>query len=130
MAIDFELREFFSEKPAVLYAAWLDAGEHARMTGSPATVSGEVGDAFQAWDGYIEGRNLELEPGRRILQSWRTTEFSDSDEDSLLEILFEAEGAGTWVTLRHSNLPEHGMQYHQGWKDSYFTPMKAYFEGK
>ena len=48
----------------------------------------------------------------------------------MLEVLFEAEGAGTRVTLRHSNLPEHGMQYHQGWIDAYFTPMKAYFEGK
>lgn len=130
MAIEFELSELFTQTPAVLYAAWLDAGEHSRMTGSPAEVSGEVGDTFQAWDGYIEGRILELEPGRRILQRWRTTEFSESDEDSLLEILFEAEGAGTRVTLRHTNLPEHGMQYHQGWVDAYFKPMKAYFKGK
>lgn len=130
MPIEFELSERFSQTPGRMYAAWLDSDEHSKMTGSPAKVTGEVGDVFSAWDGYIEGRNLELESGRRILQSWRTSEFTGSEEDSLLEILFEEEGTGTRVTIRHTNLPEHGGQYQQGWIDAYFTPMKAYFEGK
>jgi hypothetical protein len=71
-----------------------------------------------------------LEPPRRILQQWRTSEFDDSDKDSILEILFESEGDGTRVTIRHSDLPGHGMQYRQGWIDSYFVPMMAYFGGK
>ncbi len=98
------------------------------MTGGEATVSDEVGGTFEAWDGYIEGKNLELEPSKRILQSWRTAEFSNADEDSLLEILFAAEGTGTRLTIRHSNLPEQGMQYKQGWVDSYIIPMLEYFE--
>ena len=61
------------------------------------------------------------------VQRWRTTEFEERDADSLLEVLFEAEEKGTKVTIRHSELPEHGMQYEQGWRDSYFTPMKEYF---
>jgi activator of HSP90 ATPase len=68
-----------------------------------------------------------LEPYSCILQLWRTSEFEESAPDSFLEIHLEPEGAGTRLTILHSNLPEDGMQYKQGWIDSYFTPMHAYF---
>jgi hypothetical protein len=57
-------------------------------------------------------------------------EIEDSDEDSLLEILLKPEGKGTRITIRHSDLPDHGMQYKQGWIDAYFMPMKEYFGNK
>jgi activator of HSP90 ATPase len=130
MSIAFEVSEVFPAPQEVLYSAWLSSEEHSQMTGSPAIVSANVGDSFDAWDGYIQGKNLELERPSRILQSWRTTEFEESDEDSLLEIMFEKDGSGTKITIRHSALPEHGMQYQQGWIDSYFSPMKEYFANK
>ena len=128
MAIVFDVSGLIPAKPDEVYKAWLDSKEHSEMTGGEANVSDVIGAPFQAWDEYIEGINLELEPGKRILQNWRTTEFEDSDEDSLLEILFEAEEGQTRVTIRHSNLPDHGMQYKQGWVDAYFTPMQEYFK--
>ncbi|UCC76687.1 MAG: SRPBCC domain-containing protein, partial [Anaerolineales bacterium] len=115
MGIAFEVSEWFAATPEAIYAAWLSSDEHSKMTGSPARVSNRIGEDFQAWDGYIKGRNVELERPRRIVQHWRTTEFAESDPDSLLEILLAAEGGGTRVTIRHSDLPEHGMQYRQGW---------------
>ncbi|MFQ5945068.1 MAG: SRPBCC domain-containing protein, partial [Anaerolineae bacterium] len=87
-----------------------------------------VGAEFEAWDGYIQGRNLRLEPGKRIVQSWRTVEFEASEADSQIEVTFEAGEAGTKVTIRHTSLPPHGGQYEQGWVDSYFEPMKSYFQ--
>ena len=95
--------------------------------GSPATANGEVGGEFTAHDGYITGKNLELVPGNLIRQSWRTQEFDESDLDSELEITLAPEGTGTRLTLKHSNLPDHGMRYKQGWVEHYFEPMKAYF---
>ncbi len=127
MAIDFEIDQLIPATPQEIYDAWLSSDGHTLMTGSPATASPTVGAEFDAWDGYIQGQNLELEPGRRILQAWRTAEFDGSDDDSRLEILLAAQPAGTLLTIRHSNLPGHGMQYKQGWVDSYFTPMLAYF---
>ena len=94
----------------------------------PAQISDQVAGKFSAWDGYISGKNLELNNPIRIMQAWRTTEFEESDPDSLLEITFVTEGKGTRVTIRHSELPEHGMQYQQGWIDAYFNPMKEYFK--
>ncbi len=127
MKIEFDISGLIEAAPNEVYEAWLDSEKHSSMTGGKAFVTDEIGAPFRAWDDYIEGINIELKPGKRILQHWRTSEFEDSDEDSLLEILFEAEGEHTRITIRHTNLPDHGMQYKQGWVDAYFTPMQAYF---
>ena len=127
MSVEFDVSELIPATPEDIYDAWLSTDRHSSMTGSPAKVSNSVGGGFAAWDGYIQGKNLELIPTSRIVQEWRTTEFEDSDEDSLLEIVLESQEEGTLVTIRHSKLPDHGMQYKQGWIDAYFVPMKAYF---
>ena len=128
MKIEFNVSDLIPATPKEVYAAWLDSEKHTNMTGGKADVTDVIGATFLAWDGYIEGINLELDPGKRILQHWRTSEFEDADEDSLLEVLFKVESGHTRITIRHSNLPEHGMQYKQGWVDSYFTPMQVYFQ--
>lgn len=111
-----------------IYAAWLDGAEHARMTGGAANVDARVGGKHSAWDGYIEGEIVALEPGRRIVQTWRTSEFSSSDPHSQLEILLEPEGEHTRVVIVHTELPEgQGERYEGGWHDHYFGPMTAYF---
>ncbi len=127
MRISFEVEDIIPATPEAIYDAWLDSDRHANMTGGTADVSGSIGDEFEAWDGYIHGKNLELVPAQRIVQAWRTTEFEESDEDSLLEITLAPVGEGTLLSIHHSNLPDHGMQYQQGWIDAYFEPMKAYF---
>lgn len=129
MAIEFEVSTVIAASPQKIYGAWLDSEGHSKMTGSPAKVSAAVGEEFEAWDGYIQGRNLQLEPGKRIVQSWRTVEFAESEPDSQIEVTFKRVKGGTKVTIRHTNLPPHGTQYKQGWVDSYFQPMKEYFEG-
>jgi len=128
MKIEFIVADLIPATPKEVYTAWLDSEKHTNMTGGKAEVTDVIGASFQAWDGYIEGINLELEPGKRILQHWRTSEFEDEDEDSLLEVLFKVESGHTRIIIRHSNLPEHGMQYKQGWVDAYFTPMQVYFQ--
>lgn len=127
MAIKFELSVLLPATPQEVYTAWLSSEGHSQMTGGSASISGEVGAEFEAWDGYIHGKNLELEYGKRILQSWRTVEFELDDPDSRLEITLEPAGEGTKLTLKHTGLPSHGGQYEQGWVDNYFEPMQEYF---
>lgn len=127
MSVSFELIDTIPAAPEAIYNVWLDSVGHATMTGSPAQASAIPGEPFSAWDGYISGTNLELDPGRRILQAWRTSGFPPEAPDSRLEILLAAHTGGTQVTIRHSALPEDSMQYYQGWIDFYFNPMKAYF---
>lgn len=127
MYISFEVSTFLFGSPTEIYNAWLSSEGHAAMTGSPAVVSSRVGETFEAWDGYITGENIALEPGRRIVQSWRTTEFSSDEHESRVEILLQPAFEKTRLILRHSHLPEHGTQYEQGWEDAYFVPMRLYF---
>lgn len=115
--------------PERIYQAWLDTRAHSAFTGSEAVVDPRLGGRFTAWDGYIQGANLELEPYRRIVQSWRTTEFPEESPDSHLEILFEEVEGGTQITLLHTDIPEGQAQdYYRGWEDYYFAPMSRYFQ--
>jgi activator of HSP90 ATPase len=124
----FQVSAVFAVSAERLYHAWLDSDEHSHFTGSPAEIEPTPGGSFCAWDGYINGTNLELEPHRRIVQAWRTTDFPPGCPDSRLEVLFKPVGHGTEMTLIHSGLPDgQGKGYEQGWMDYYFTPMQEYF---
>lgn len=128
MAEKLNLFTLIPAEPEKVYRAWLDSAGHAAITGSPAKIDGRVGGKFTAWGGYIEGETLELQPFRRILQSWRTSEFPDSSPDSQLEVLLEPAEGGTRLTLIHTNIPDgQAEEYRQGWEDFYFTPMTSYF---
>ena len=127
MAHEFTVSATIPATPREVYDAWLSSKGHAAMTGAAARVSLKPGANFTAWDGYIAGKNIKLVPGRRIVQSWRTTEFDPSDPDSQIELLLEKAPSGTKLTLRHTNIPNGHTTYKSGWRECYFEPMKAYF---
>jgi uncharacterized protein YndB with AHSA1/START domain len=123
-----ELSAEFAVSPKRVYEAWLDSNQHSAMTGATASVEPWVGGQHTAWDGYSWGRILELEPDRRIVQSYRTSEFPLGSEDSRLEIRLEPTAIGARMTLRHSQIPAgQGPMYRDGWEENYFRPMRAYF---
>jgi len=129
--VTIEQAEFIKAKPFEVYDAFTDPKRHSEFTGAEATGEPKVGGEFTAWDGYISGKHLKLENGKRILQEWVTTEWPDGRASSLLELAFEAKGDGTQVTLTHSKVPaEQAEEYRQGWIDFYWKPLKKYFEKK
>ena len=129
MKNQFTLIVTINAKAETIYKAWLSSEGHSSITGSPAKVDGAVNGDFTAWDGYIWGMFLELEPNHRILQAWRTSEFPSEVEDSIVEILLEDEKGKTKLTLNHSNMPEgQADSYKTGWEDFYFKPMREYYK--
>ena len=86
-----------------------------------------VGDSFHAWDGYIWGETIGLEPNRYIKQSWKTSEFKEDQDFSELEIWLKPTKGGTELTLKHGKVNEADDHYIKGWEDHYFAPMHAYF---
>ena len=127
MPLQFAVSAEIPATRQAIYNAWLNSDGHAAMTGADATAGNNIGDAFTAHDGYISGKNMELVPFTKIVQTWRTTEFEEGEEDSILEVTLADKDGNTMVTLNHCNLPPHGNQYYQGWIDYYFEPMKEYF---
>ena len=125
--MEFIVKTNIKASAKVIYTAWLNSEGHTKMTGGMAAVSDKVGAEFTAWDGYIEGKNVALEPYKRIVQSWRTSQFEEKEEDSQIEILLKEVDGETELVLIHTNLPESGAHYKKGWDDHYFNPMRTYF---
>lgn len=125
-----QLRDVFPAAPERIYALWMDSEGHALMTGSEAVIDAREGGRFSAWDGYITGVTERLEPGRLIVQSWRTSEFPDGAGDSRVEVLLRPVEGGCEITLVHSGIPEgQGDRYKTGWIDYYFEPLRELLEG-
>jgi hypothetical protein len=98
------------------------------MTGGAAVMSNQPGAKISAWDGYISGTNIELVPDERIVQTWRTTKFAETDPDSTITVQLLSTAEGTRLTLTHSNVPDDHTGYEQGgWQQFYFEPMRRYF---
>jgi uncharacterized protein YndB with AHSA1/START domain len=130
MTYDFEVSQQIAASPQEIYEAWLSSDGHSAMTGSSAHVDPEVGGDFDAWDGYIHGTTLEAVPFSKVVQTWRSANFTDEHEDSRIEVTFEGNDDGTLVTVRHANVPSDQLGYEDGgWQKSYFDPMRAYFAG-
>ena len=103
---------------------------HSHMTGSPAVIDPRVGGLFVAWDGYITGRTVSLDPAGKIVQAWRCADFDADDPDSVIEVTLEPQGGGTKVSLCHIDVPDSRTELRDGgWVESYFGPMQQYFGG-
>jgi len=114
--------------PQEVYDALMDSKKHAKVTGSPASISTKVGGKFTAWDGYIFGKNLELEPGKKIVQEWTTTEWPEGYPPSRLEMTMTKIARGTELKMVHSKVPaEQKDEYAGGWRSFYWEPLEAYF---
>ncbi|MBU0474725.1 MAG: SRPBCC domain-containing protein [Bacteroidetes bacterium] len=115
-------------EPNIIYNAWLDSKTHSAFTRSKVHINKKVGSRFTAVDGYVEGELKQMILSKQIVMSWRTTDFPDDAEDSLLTVNFENLNGATKVVLLHENLPEgDGKKYRKSWKDNYFVHMKDYF---
>ena len=129
MTYEFQLTAEFVATPEVIFKSWLSSEGHTAMTGGIAHMSTEIGAAYDAWDAYISGKNIELEQDRRIIQSWRTSHFAPEAPDSLIEITLESNTEGTLLTLKHQDVPEGQTSYEEyGWNAHYFEPMKKRFD--
>jgi len=99
--MEFTLKSSFRASAKELYESWLDSAKHTQMTGGTAECSENIGESFSAWDGYIWGENIELEPFSRIVQSWRTSQFDEDEQDSQIEIILKELDGQTELTLIH-----------------------------
>ena len=111
-----------------IYNAWFDKEAHSSFSRGKAVIEKKVGSKFTANDGYIEGEISKMILNRQIVMNWRTTEFPEGSEDSIVTVNFDSLPEATKVIIVHENLPEdEGKKYRKEWKDNYFSLMKEYF---
>jgi activator of HSP90 ATPase len=114
--------------PQHAFDVLLDAKQFAAFTGLPAEIDPNPGGTFKTFGGLIEGRNVELIPGQRIIQAWRPASW-DSGVYSIVHFELMPKGPSTRLTLDHTGFPE-GLYDHLafGWNTRYWEPLKKYLE--
>ncbi len=123
---DYKKYYILPAAPAEVYLA-LTKPETIRLwTGEVAEMSTEPGSEFSLWDGSIEGKNLEFEEGKKIVQQWY---FGDQEEASIVTIKLHVHKQGTSVELRHTNIPDEAYDdISEGWDNSYFGSLLEFYE--
>ena len=118
----------FKASPHEVYEALMDEKKHAVFIGSDARISRKVGGKFVIYEGDIDGKNLELVPDKKIVQSWRYSDWPEGHY-STITFAFEAVDKGTRLTFTQTGVPEDKYEdIKQGWKDYYWQPMKQMLE--
>lgn len=115
--------------PDAVYELLMNAEKFSAMSGGRvAEISNEVGGAVSLFGGAIEARNVELQPGQRVVQSWRSADWPEGVH-SIVRFELTKDGAGTKLSFSQSGYPD-GADEHldTGWHQMYWEPMKAQFE--
>ncbi len=118
----------FKATPHEVYEALMDSDKHSQFTGGEAKISREVGGTFTVFDNYAEGTNLELIPDKKIVQTWRASDWPEGHYSRVTCSQKEVDG-GTRLTFTQTGVPaEQHEDISQGWRDYYWTPMQEMLE--
>ena len=115
-----------SAAPAAVYAALTEASRFAEVTAAPASMEASPGGAFRFFNGMIEGRNVELEPGRRIVQAWRAKTWP-AGRYSLVTFALQPDRGGTKLVFDQCGFPDDERAHLDGgWHKMYWEPLQRY----
>jgi len=110
-----------------VYDVLTDTEQFRKLSGGMDTkISREPGGAFSLFGGVITGRHIELVPGERIAQAWRS-EWAPG-EYSIARFVLKEQGSGTMIVFDHTGFPQ-GKAEHlaSGWKEHYWDGLARYF---
>lgn len=114
----------FRASPHDVYEVLMDAKRHSALTGAEVRIERSVGGKFSVYGGEIQGSNLELVPDRKIVQSWRYSDWPEGHYAKATFLLEEVPN-GTRLAFTQTGVPEKFYEdIAQGWKDYYWEPMK------
>jgi activator of HSP90 ATPase len=122
----------FAATPEEVYATLMDSRKHSEFTSAKASIGKYAGDLISAYDGYIVGENMELIPGEKIVQTWRSDE-KGWPEDHFSVVIFELHKVkgGTRLKFTHKNVPAtKANEIKKGWHEFYWVPLKKKLAGK
>jgi activator of HSP90 ATPase len=131
MATIIQKEVFKNTRSEALFELYMNAGLHSLITAGPVEISDNVGSSFNAFGGYITGKNLMLVRNQLIVQLWRGADWDKKDSDSLFVISLEQKGKDTLLNMVQANVPENkkaGLS--KGWKEHYWNPWKQYLAGE
>ncbi|HXR04509.1 MAG TPA: SRPBCC family protein [Verrucomicrobiae bacterium] len=124
-----EHKVLFRATPKAIYDALMNRKQHTQFTGERARIRAKAGAPFDCYDRYITGITLDLKPGKRIVQAWRSQNWPEGHY-SIVTFVFTAKSGGT-TELRFTQIGVPGNDYarkNSGWRMHYWQPLKQYLE--
>lgn len=117
-------------EPSAVYDVLMNSQKFAQMTGGrAATISSEEGGKASMFGGDIQARNVELVPGKRVVQAWRSGAWPEGVY-SIVKFELEGNGQGTKLTFDQSGYPDNAHDMLAGgWSQMYWNPMNALLAG-
>ena len=123
---DFKKYYVLSATPEEVFAALTNPATIQLWSGDPAIMSKEPDSEFSLWEGNIEGKNLEFEKDKKIVQQWY---FGEQEEASIVTIKLFPERNKTSLELRHTNIPDEDYDnIVDGWNNVYLGSLIEFYE--
>src|SRR3954452_7852171 len=112
-----------SADPAQVYEVLADAEALSALSGMTGVVGRSEGEEFSAFDGHVVGRQIELVPGERIVQTWRFPAW-EPGMYSIVRFTLVAEDGGTrFVIDQHGEPNDWHDHIDANWPTFYHTPL-------
>ncbi len=111
-----------------VYEALMDSRKHAKFTGGAAIISRRIGGKFSVFDGYATGQNIEIIKDKKIVQTWRASDWDEEDNSEVTFLLIPTK-TGCTLEFKQKKVPiKHCTSIKNGWRDYYWNPMKEMLE--
>jgi len=119
--------------PGQVYEYLTNGEIFTAATEMPAQMSDREGEPFSLFGGRVEGQQIELVPGERVVQAWR---FGGAHPDawaagvySIVRFTLRPEGDATKFVIDHDGIPPQWQDHIQsGYPTFYQGPLNRYFD--
>jgi len=118
----------FRATPRAIYHALMNQKQHSQFTGERARIRAKAGAPFDCYQRYITGITLDLKPGKRIVQAWRSQNWPDGHY-SIVTFTLTAKSGGTQLHFTQIGVPaDDYARKNNGWRMHYWQPLKKFLE--
>ena len=114
-------------RPEQVYELLTNGAMFGDATGQPGKGGGAPGAYFSLFDGWLEGRQVELVPNERISQAWR---FADWEPGvfSMVRFTLADENGATKMVVDQDGVPDDVHEHvRTNWRGFYFEPFVKHF---
>jgi len=123
---DYKNYYIIKSSPEMVYKGLTNPLTIQLWSGEEAEMKDEVGFEFSMFEGDIQGKNIELEEGKLIVQQWY---FGEQEEASIVSMKLHPKGDYTSLELRHTNIPDEDYNdLLEGWNKMYMSRLMEFYD--
>lgn len=122
----------FAASPAEVFRALTDARRVRQWSGQSGRVPKTIGGAFSWFDGWVTGRVLAFEEGKRLAMTWAVSEWPDGTPASIVRMTFSGTAKRTRLRIGHLGLPNarESASHKKGWEEFVFGPLRVHLASR